>query len=253
MKFDDLDQRMRALERFHALRLEEGIFPIVRVDGRNFSRLTEEKFEKPFDPRFHAAMLKSAEALLRETRALYAYTESDEISLLCPRTWDFFDREQEKIVSVTASIATAAFTLELGCPAVFDSRLIAAPDEATAIDYFRWRQADATRCALNGWAYWTLRKAGKSVEAATRELDSRTVEDKKEILRSAGVDFDARPGWERRGTGLYWEGIEKEGWNPKLQKKEIARRQRVRVDEDLPLGAAYGQLLRTFLGWTVGL
>lgn len=30
----------------------------------------------------------------------------------------------------------------------------------------------------------------------------------------------------------------KEGWNPKRKVKEIARRRRVRIDEDLPAGSA---------------
>src|SRR2546422_10657605 len=119
---------MRAMECFHSLRLMDGVYPIIRVDGRSFSRLTGTKFEKPFDTRFHEAMLRTAEALLKETRAIYAYTESDEISLVCPKEWDFFDRELEKIVSVTASIAGSSFSLVIGAPAVFDSRIVAAVD-----------------------------------------------------------------------------------------------------------------------------
>ena len=248
MKTSEIVERMRALERFHALRLPDGVWPIVRVDGRSFSRLTEEKFEKPFDVRFHAAMVKTAEALLRETRALYAYTESDEISLLCPKTWDFFDRELEKIVSVTASIASATFSLELGAPAVFDSRLIAAPEDRLVIDYFRWRQADAARCALNGWCYWTLRKQGQSVETVTRALDNKDVEHKTALLAAAGVDFAAQPAWQRLGTGLYWRTVEKEGYNPKLQEKVVTTRERIHVDEALPSGPAYDPLLKGFLG-----
>jgi tRNA(His) guanylyltransferase len=246
MKTSELEARMRALERFHGLRVSEGEWPIVRVDGRSFSRLTEERFEKPFDVRFHALMVKTAEALLRETRALYAYTESDEISLLCPKAWDFFDRELEKIISVTASIAAAAFSLALGAPVVFDSRLIAAPDERTVIDYFRWRQADAQRCALNGWCYWTLRKQGQSVETATGALDNRDVAHKTALLSAAGIDFASQPAWQREGTGLYWRSVEKEGYNPKLQAKVLTTRERIHVDEALPSGIAYDNLLR---GW----
>ena len=40
------------------------------------------------------------------------------------------------------------------------------PTEQLVVDYFRWRQSDATRCALNGWCYWTLRKAGRGVAEA---------------------------------------------------------------------------------------
>ncbi|MFY0581846.1 hypothetical protein ACN28S_53015 [Cystobacter fuscus] len=51
-------------------------------------------------------------------------------------------------------------------PAVFDSRVWLGVNEDAVLDYFRWRQADATRCALNGWCYWTLRKEGQSAAQA---------------------------------------------------------------------------------------
>jgi tRNA(His) guanylyltransferase len=247
MKTDELEERMRAMECFHSLRVAEGIFPVIRVDGRSFSRLTEASFEKPFDPKFHEAMVRTAEALLRETRGFYAYTESDEISVACPRQWDFFDRELEKIVSVTAAVAASTFSLAIGAPAVFDSRIIAAADEARVVDYFRWRQADAGRCALNGWCYWTLRKAGKGVQEATRLLDNKDVAFKNELLFKSGVTFAKVPSWQRRGTGLYWETVEKEGYNPKRKEKVVARRQRIRINEDLPAGEAYDQLLKELM------
>jgi tRNA(His) 5'-end guanylyltransferase len=58
MKTDELEDRMRALECFHSLRLRDGMFPIIRVDGRSFSRLTESKFEKPFDS-LHRSSVRS--------------------------------------------------------------------------------------------------------------------------------------------------------------------------------------------------
>ncbi len=244
MKTDELEERMRAMECFHSLRLLDGVFPIIRVDGRSFSRLTAARFEKPFDIRFHEAMVKTAEALLQETRGYYAYTESDEISVACPRGWDFFDREVEKIVSVTASIAASVFSLAIGASAVFDSRVVAAVDEECVVDYFRWRQADAGRCALNGWCYWTLRKAGKGVDEATRLLDNKDVTYKNELLFKAGVNFAKLPSWQRRGAGLYWHNVDKEGYNPKKKEKVVAHRRRVRVDEDLPAGDGYDHLLK---------
>jgi tRNA(His) 5'-end guanylyltransferase len=247
MKTDELEDRMRAMECFHSLRLMDGVFPIIRVDGRSFSRLTEAKFEKPFDARFHEAMLLTAEALLKETRAIYAYTESDEISLVCPKEWDFFDRELEKIVSVTASIAASSFSLAIGAPAAFDSRIVAAVDQAHVVDYFRWRQADVGRCALNGWCYWTLRKLGKSVGEATRALENKDLSFKNELLHKEGINFAKLPAWQRRGTGLYWETVEKEGYNPKKKEKVVTQRQRIRFDEELPAGDAYDQLLKKLL------
>src|SRR5207249_1656476 len=67
-----------------------------------------------------------------------------------------FDRKLEKVVSLSAGIASAAFTQACGVPVHFDSRVWLGADAALVVDYFRWRQADAARCALHGWCYWTL-------------------------------------------------------------------------------------------------
>jgi tRNA(His) 5'-end guanylyltransferase len=104
------------------------------------------------------------------------------------------------------------------------------------MDYFRWRQADAARCALNGWTYWTLRKAGQSVAQATASLKGKTVAEKNELLFQTGINFNDLPLWQRRGTGLYWERFEREGYNPKLDQKVVTTRRRIKADRELPLG-----------------
>ncbi len=239
MRPDELDGQMRQLEVFHSLRLLPGAWVILRLDGRGFSRFTENRFEKPFDARFHDGMVQTARAVLEDLQGLYAYTESDEISVLFPRTWDLFDRELEKAVSLSASIASAALSLVFGTRVHFDSRAILAATDAQVVDYFRWRQADAARCALNGWTYWTLRKAGQSVARATSALDGKSVAEKNELLFQAGINFNDVPLWQRRGTGLYWERYEREGYNPRLEQKVVAMRRRIKVDEELPMGEEY--------------
>ncbi len=243
MKLETLDARMRTMEYFHQVRLLPGAWAIVRVDGRAFSRLTAEHFEKPFDGRFHEHMLKTAEALLTEFEGLYVYTESDEISFLLPRAWSQFDREWEKLVSLAAGVASAAFTHAWGKPAHFDSRIWLGPRDDDVIDYFRWRQADALRCALNGCCYWTLRNVGETPHAAERRLAQLTTEEKRALLAEHAIDFDALPGWQRVGTGLFWETYEKRGFNPKTQTETTAVRRRIAREENLPQGDAYGQML----------
>lgn len=78
--------------------LELGL--VIRVDGRGFSSFTESRFDKPFDLKFHELMVQTTKVLLEELQGIYAYTESDEISILCPPQWNFFDRSLEKIVSI---------------------------------------------------------------------------------------------------------------------------------------------------------
>jgi tRNA(His) guanylyltransferase len=248
MKPDELELRMRRLEWFHGLRALPGTWPILRVDGRSFSRLTETSFEKPFDPRFHAVMIATANALLEELQALYCYTESDEISILLPGTSDLFDRELEKLVSVSAGIASATFTHEHGEVAHFDSRLCLAANNSLVVDYFRWRQADAARSALNSWCYWTLRKEGQSVAQATKALEGTTVADKNELLFRRGINFNEVPVWQRRGTGLYWEPFEKPGINPRTGAAVTALRRRIRVDENIPMGRDYDAFILDLAG-----
>ncbi|HVR73349.1 MAG TPA: tRNA(His) guanylyltransferase Thg1 family protein [Planctomycetota bacterium] len=238
---------MRALECFHALRVLPGTWPVLRLDGRSFSRLTELAFEKPFDSRFHEIMCKTGEALMSELGAVYVYTESDEISVLLPRESNLFDREVEKLISISASVASSTFALAFRSPAQFDSRLWLGTQPELVVEYFCWRQADATRCALNGWAYWTLRKAGQTVGEATAALVGKTVANKNELLFQAGINFNDVPTWQKRGTGLYWETYEKQGFNPKLGQPVSAVRRRVKIDRELPLGEEYGSFILAFL------
>jgi tRNA(His) 5'-end guanylyltransferase len=248
MEPDDFEQRMRALEYFHDLRVLPGTWPVLRLDGRSFSRLTEARFEKPFDLRFHELMCGTTEALVTELGAVYGYTESDEISLLLPNTADVFDRSVEKLVSIAASIAGGTFSLGLGAAAQFDCRVWIGAQRELVVDYFRWRQADAARCALNGWAYWTLRKAGRSVDEATSALNGQSVAFKNELLFQHGINFNDVPAWQKRGAGVYWESFEKQGFNPKLGQAVTAVRRRLKVDRELPMADDYNRFVMGFLG-----
>jgi tRNA(His) guanylyltransferase len=252
VKTPDLEARMRALEYFHGLRLLPGAWPVVRVDGRSFTRLTAADFEKPFDPRFHGLMVGTARALLEELQGVYAYAQSDEVSVLLPRATELFDRELEKLVSLSAAIASAAFTHVFGRSAQFDARVWMGVDDDMVIDYFRWRQADAGRCALNGCCYWTLVKAGRSARQASAALLRQPSGAKHELLFQHGVNFAELPARQRRGSGLFFEAYEKEGLNPKSGQVVVARRRRVRVESELPMGEEYAAMVRRLLGSAVG-
>ena len=247
MRPDELEGRMRALEVFHCVRFTPGAWLVLRLDGRGFSRFTEARFDKPFDARFHDFMVGTAQAVLEEFQGLYAYTESDEISILFPRSWDLYDRELEKAVSLSASLAGATFSLACGSPALFDSRALSCALDEQVVDYFRWRQADAARCALNGWCYWTLRREGRTVAEATKALSGASVADKNELLFQRGVNFNDVPLWQRRGTGLCWENYQRQGYNPKLDQRVLTTRRRVKVDQELPMGEDYANYVRAVL------
>jgi tRNA(His) 5'-end guanylyltransferase len=247
MRPDDFEGRMRRLEVYHSTRCPDGAWVVLRLDGRGFSRLTESQCDKPFDERFHHWMVAVARAVLEDVGGVCAYTESDEVSVLLPRDWALFDRELEKAVSVSAGLASATFSLACGAVGHFDARAIVAPTDEQVVDYFRWRQADGSRCALNGWCYWMLRKEGIDARAATRQLSGLTVADKNEMLFRRGVNFNDLPLWQRRGALLSWETYPHTGRNPVTQEDVATTRRRVQVDRELPMGDEYATMIRKLL------
>jgi len=246
MKFDDLDAKMRRFETAQDHCVLPDIFMVARIDGRGFTRLTKEihKFEAPYDVRFRDYMIGTVEHLMNcGFRTVYGYTQSDEISLLFHRDDDLFDRKLRKLDSVLAGEASASFSLRLGGVACFDCRISQLPTDQLVVDYFRWRQEDATRNALNAHCYWLLRKQGKSVKEATHFLLGQTTSHKNELLFQHDINFGKLPNWQKRGIGLFWENFEKSGLNPKTGEATKAIRRRIRVEMDLPMKDAYVQFI----------
>jgi tRNA(His) guanylyltransferase len=242
MNFDALDRRMRIYETAHDHCVMPDIQIVVRLDGRTFTRLTKEiqNFEAPFDVRFRDLMVDTVDHLMNcGFNVVYGYTQSDEISLLLHPREGAFGRKERKLNSILAGEASAYFSLKLGMVAVFDSRVCQLPTEELVVDYFRWRQEDAHRNALNGHCYWALRREGKRIDEATNLLVRLSVADKNELLFRRGINFNDLPNWQKRGIGLYWEDYAKPALNPKTGEKVQSIRRRIRRDFDLPIREGY--------------
>ncbi|WP_442484464.1 tRNA(His) guanylyltransferase Thg1 family protein [Aeoliella sp. SH292] len=250
MKFDDLDSRMRVFETSDDRCVLPGIYMVARLDGRSFTRLTKEvqAFEAPFDERFRDAMVRTVEHLMQcGFRVTYGYTESDEISLLLDRDETTFGRKTRKLISILAGEASSHFSLYLGVPACFDCRISQLPRKSDVVDYFRWRNEDAHRNALNAHCYWALRKEGKDAMDATKELAHLTNAAKNELLFQRGVNFNLVPSWQKRGVGVVWSNHEKHSTNSLTGQPVSTPRRRLRSVLDLPMRDEYSEFVAALL------
>ena len=127
--------------------------------------------------------------------------------------------------------------------ASLDCRICELPLARHVIDYFRWRNEDAHRNALNAHCYWLLRKKGENANDASQALLRLSVAEKNELLFANGVNFNELPNWQKRGSGLYWEEHDKEGFNPMTGEKIVATRRRIKRDLDLPMKDEYSQFI----------
>jgi tRNA(His) 5'-end guanylyltransferase len=250
VKFDELDAKMRVFETAHDFIVLPGVFMVARLDGRSFTKLTKEthQFEAPFDVRVRDMMLATIEHLTNcGPRFVYAYTQSDEISLLFHRDDGSFNRKTRKLNSVLAGEASAKFSLLLGDVACFDSRISELATEDQVVDYFRWRNEDAHRNALSAHCYWLLRRQNLSEREASDRLLRLGTADKNELLFQAGINFNDLPSWQKRGSGVWWRGEEKVGMNPKTGEQVTTTRRRLHRELELPMRDAYDEFIRNRL------
>lgn len=222
-------EEMGKFEVFKEIKIVPNCYIIARLDGKGFSRLTESmNLEKPFDKKFKEAMVESIKGLMKETGAILAFFESDEISLLFKNDSDFFKRRLEKLNSVLPSILTAeCMSQEIfkGFKPVFDCRILVCPTREDVFNVFRWRQNDSLRNCLSGFAFWELVKSGKSRKSATKILQSKKASFKQDLLfKEFGINFNDVEPWKKNGTFVFLKEIKKKGLNPKTNESvEVIR------------------------------
>lgn len=208
----ELDREMKALEIFGEVAIPREMPFALRLDGRSFSKLTERNFRKPFDPLFFQMMDATCLAVLEEFGGLYAFTQSDEMSILFSSSFSTFDRRVEKLVSCAASYASAVFSREFIEPAVFDARVVGFSNRDDIKRYFAWRAQDGYRNAVNTACYWKSRNEGSSPGQATKLLhDFAGHREKQDFL---GPAWDQESNRSKHGRAFVWERYEKEGFNP---------------------------------------
>lgn len=209
MEKSGLGDRMKRYEDVNRNFLTRRTPVIIRLDGKAFHSFTK-GLERPFDEWIHRTMVSTMEELVNQIQgAVFAYMQSDEISILI-RDWDklntdaWFDYNIQKIVSVSAAIATAKFNdvwdKRTNKTALFDSRVFNLPKEEVC-NYFIWRQQDASRNSVNMLAQSLF---------SHKELQGKNVSQVQDMMMlQKGVNWNDCKTWQKRGTCVYRDGDNK--------------------------------------------
>ena len=109
-----LKDKCREYQKRRDYHVDTDKFIIAHIDGRSFSKMIKNKFNKPFDSSFINMMNETASYLCAMVQGVHlAYVQSDEISLLIKKNTAesdvFFGGRLCKMQSIIASLATAKF------------------------------------------------------------------------------------------------------------------------------------------------
>ena len=152
---------------------------LIRIDGKAFHTYTR-GLKRPHDIGLSEDMDATTKYLCENIQgAKMGYVQSDEISILLTDydtldTSPWFDHNLQKMCSIAASLATAKFNqLRMARAsqevweisdgedtlytddiskfklAMFDARIFVIPEKEEVINYFIWRQQDATRNSIS--------------------------------------------------------------------------------------------------------
>lgn len=192
-----LGDRMKRYEASYRSLLPRRTYTLLRVDIRAAHSYLRGA-AKPFDEQFMADMNHVAEALCQEiTGSVFAYTQSDEISVLvtdfnAEQTEPWFGGVVAKQLSISAALATAVLNERRpGHRALFDSRVFTLADPVEVANYFLWRQRDAVRNSISmaAQAHFSHKRLHGVNSSGMQEL----------LFTEAGVNWNDYPDGCKRG------------------------------------------------------
>jgi len=250
MSNDSLGDRMKIYESAYRISLPIRMPVILRIDGKAFHTYTK-GCKRPVDKGLVDCMDETAKYLCKNIQgAQVAYVQSDEISILLNNyqeidTQSWFDNNLQKMVSISASMASVAFTMnswriwgydeqdydgnECGSPilkpAYFDSRAFVMP-ESDVCNYFLWRQQDATRNSVQMLARTLY---------SHKQLENKANAELQELCFQKGTNWNDCPTTQKRGRCIVKQTTLKEGKNPKTGEVFMAQRSEWVVDTEIPV------------------
>ncbi|MGE3320386.1 MAG: tRNA(His) guanylyltransferase Thg1 family protein [Candidatus Berkiella sp.] len=251
MSNDSLGDRMKSYEDAFRTHLPIRMPVILRIDGKAFHSYTK-GCQRPYDQNLVDVMNDTAKYLCEHVQGTQiAYVQSDEISLFLNNykdidTQSWFDNNLQKIVSVSAAMASSIFTSlswkvfdknkdkewdylpytpEDIKPAFFDSRAWVVPEKEVC-NYFLWRQQDATRNSVQ-----MLARSLYSHKECTDKNNSEL----QEMCFQKGFNWNDLPTSQKRGRCIVKKTFSENAINKKTGETIPCVRSRWVVDNEIPI------------------
>lgn len=216
-KWKSLEDRMLYYRGLADYRLLPKSYVVVMIDGRSFSKLIKNKYEKPFDATFINYMNKTAQYVCEQVSGCkMAYVQSDEISFILtdfetPTTDGFFGYRLCKMHSLIAAMASGYFNrlvtidmlkegktvedIENQKLIEFDCRAWNVPSYNDAVAWLLFRQIDCVRNSKQQTAQTYL--------SHKQLMNKDTDEQIKLLLDTVGVDWNKFNRGEKYGRFIY--------------------------------------------------
>lgn len=229
---DELGERMKSnYEDRTRIYLPRRTYTVIRLDGKAFHTFTR-GFKRPYDLDLMNMMDQTAIELCESIQGVkMAFVQSDEITLILTdfetiHTDAWFDGNIQKMASISASIATAAFNQKITDlwitrvgegnhaevkeklfskgtgnikRAIFDSRVFSISDVNEVVNNLIWRQQDATRNSIS--------MAAQALYSH-KELNQKNSSELQEMIFQKGTNWNDYPVGFKRGRMILKEKSE---------------------------------------------
>jgi len=195
----DISDRMKLYERSYDQRLVRRLPVVIRVDGKNFSKLTR-KLSKPSYAFLDAMALTLKDVASSIEGCVFGYTQSDELSFVLKNDQSlesspWFDNRIQKMASVIASEVTYAFInntkdFVFDRKSIFDARVFVLPSIGEVVNYMIWRNQDCMKNASSMAVDYGLREK-LGTKTALKLISGKNSLERVALLKEhAGIDFD---------------------------------------------------------------
>jgi tRNA(His) 5'-end guanylyltransferase len=229
---DAIGDRMKQYENCYRVYMPKRSAVVVRIDGRAFHTFTK-GFARPYDKLFASCMQETARKLCENVGGCrFGYTQSDEITLILadwenPKTEPWFGNNLQKIVSISASMATLFFNKSFeeaikdeytdwyttgtvndekekllnqhtqaynNKLCVFDARAFIVPREEI-FNVLYWRQLDCKRNSIQllGQAHFSHNQLQNKNSNEIQEM----------LFQEKNINWANEPEWFKNGVAIY--------------------------------------------------